>query len=132
MKSAVMKDMINENIFFCDTYALIEILRGNGGYQSFRDKILITSDLNLMELYYSYLRTNGAEIAKRALGFWKDFALTIPIETIEPAMRFKLLNKKDDLSYIDCMGYVYSLENNIKFLTGDMKFKDIFGVEYIK
>ena len=47
-------------------------------------------------------------------------------------MKFRLKNKKMDLSYADCIGYIYACENNLKFLTGDEKFKDMDNVEFVK
>jgi predicted nucleic acid-binding protein len=32
-------------------------------------------------------------------------------------------NKKDKLSYTDCLGYALAMELEIPFLTGDRKFK---------
>ena len=51
-----MKGMTNTEIFFCDTYALIEIVGGNPSYKKYLSSSLITSDYNLMEMYYAFLR----------------------------------------------------------------------------
>ena len=42
--------------YFMDTYALIEITKGNKNYEKFIDMPLSTSVLNLYELYYILLR----------------------------------------------------------------------------
>ena len=124
--------MTHNQIFFCDTYALIEIIGGNSKYKKFLDAILITSKYNLMELYYAFLRDYDEEMAEKYFNFWSSFIIHIPNETIKNAMKFKLLNKKDNLSYTDCIGYIYSVQNDIKFLTGDMKFKNLDHVEFVK
>ena len=122
--------MTHNQIYFCDTYALIEIIGGNSKYKKFLDTILITSRYNLMELYYAFLRDYDEEMAEKYFNFWSSFIIHIPNETIKNAMKFKLLNKKDNLSYTDCIGYIYSVQNGIKFLTGDMKFKNKEYVEF--
>ena len=58
--------------------------------------------------------------------------MQIPLETIKQAMVFRLANKKEDLSYVDCIGYAFSQQNLIKFLTGDRRFESKIGVEFVK
>ena len=127
-----MRVMTNIEIFFCDTYALIEIVGGNPNYKRYLEHTLITSDYNLMELYYAFLKDYGQQTADKYFEFWSKFSVQIPRETIKLAMVFRLNNKKENLSYIDCIGYIFSQQNKIKFLTGDMKFKDRDGVEFVK
>ncbi|MFH0837614.1 MAG: PIN domain-containing protein [Candidatus Aenigmatarchaeota archaeon] len=119
-------------IFFCDTYALIEIVRGNPNYQRYLNHALITSDYNLMELYYAFIREHDKETADKYFDIWSKFSIHIPRKIIRQAMEFKLANKKDNLSYTDCIGYMFSLQNKIRFLTGDIKFKNIQNVEFVK
>ena len=45
---------------------------------------------------------------------------------------FQLESKQEDLSLFDCMGYIFSLENNFDFVTGDRAFKDKKGVLFIQ
>lgn len=127
-----MKDMTNTKIFFCDTYALIEIVGGNPNYKEYINNALITSDSNLMELYYAFLRDYDKHTANKYFDFWAKFSIQIPRETIKQAMEFRLANKKENLSYIDCIGYIFAMQNGIKFLTGDIKFKDKQDVEFVK
>ena len=118
--------------FFCDTYALIEIIGGNPNYKPYAQFILFTSDFNLMELYYHFLRDYGKEIAERHFSEWMEFTIQIPRAIIKKGMEIKLANKREQLSYVDCIGYAFALESGILFLTGDSKFKNKIGVEYIK
>ncbi|MBI2655881.1 PIN domain-containing protein [Candidatus Woesearchaeota archaeon] len=124
--------MMSIKTFFCDTYALIEIIKGNKNYSKYTDFILVTSELNLMELYYSLLRDFGRGIAEKYFAEWEDSAVIIPKSMIQGAMELKYLHKKEKLSYIDCMGYIYALSSEVPFLTGDMKFEDKTGVEFVK
>lgn len=128
----LMKVMTEDGVFFCDTYAIIEIIGGNTGYKKYLGSTLITGELNLMELYYAFLRDYGKETAEKYFDLWARFALTIPRASVKLAMEFRLANRKDNLSYVDCIGYVFALQNGIKFLTGDMKFRDREGVEFAK
>ena len=124
------KDMMNIKVFFCDTYALIEIIKGNKNYDIYTNFILITSELNLMELYYSLLRDYGKSSAEKYFKEWEVSAIRIPTSLIRTAMELKYLHNKEKLSYIDCMGYIYAMENEVLFLTGDSKFKNKKGVEF--
>lgn len=124
--------MTNTEYYFCDTYAIIEMIGGNVRYRKYTDSALITATYNLTELYYALLRDYGEEIANSELDLWLGSSIEIPIKIIKQAMKFKLLNKKDNLSYVDCIGYIFSQENGMKFLTGDIKFKDKLGVEFVQ
>jgi len=120
------------NVFYCDTYALIEIIGGNERYVIYTDHILITSEYNLMELYYSFLKDYGKDMADLYFDEWNEFTVKIPSFILKKGMEIKLVNKNDRLSYVDCIGYAFALENGIKFLTGDSKFKGKNGVEFVK
>lgn len=122
----------DKKVFFCDTYALIELIGGNNDYKNYTSHVLVTSDFNLMELYYSLLRDYGKEAAERHFEEWAEFAVKISRHIIKKGMEVKFANKKEKLSYVDCIGYAYALETNILFLTGDSKFKNKIGVEFVK
>ncbi|HLD02983.1 MAG TPA: PIN domain-containing protein [Candidatus Nanoarchaeia archaeon] len=118
--------------FLADTYALIEIIEGNPNYEKYTDYNLCITELNLIELYYAILRKRGKEQARHYLEEWDSFTTGISLESIRFGMQFKLLNKKDKLSYTDCIGYALAMEKNIKFLTGDEKFEGLANVEFVK
>ena len=127
-----MKDTMSIKTFFCDTYALVEIIKGNKNYSRYTDFILVTSELNLMEIYYSLLRDFGKSMADKYFAEWEDSAVILPKSMIMAAMELKYLHKKEKLSYIDCMGYMYAMANEVLFLTGDIKFENKIGVEFVK
>lgn len=127
-----MKAMMNEDKFFCDTYALIEIIGGNKNYEEYGDASLITSEFNLIELYCHFLKTYGKEKAEQYFNHWLDVCVKIPHTSIKIGMEIKLANKKEKLSYIDCIGYAFCLQNDIIFLTGDSKFENKTCVEFVK
>lgn len=121
-----------DNQFFADTYALVEIVLGNKNYLRFKNAILVTTKLNLMELYYYFLRNFSIELADQYFEIYSEWAVSITDSSIKEGAIFKFQNKKEKLSYVDCTGYFVALENNIKFLTGDEKFKNKPNVEFVK
>lgn len=118
--------------FFADTYALIEIIKGNPNYQLFLSVPLITSDSNIMELYYHCLSCHGKETADKYLQLFFAFAIRMTPTSIQNGMVLKRLHKKERLSYVDCVGYALAFEMGIPFLTGDQKFEGKENVEFVK
>lgn len=118
--------------FFLDTYALIEIVRGNKYYKKYLDYDLYTTIFNLYEFYYNLLKSYDEENAKNI--FYKFYPFLIQIENkhIFSASRLKLEYKKFDISYTDALGYAIAKENQMKFLTGDKEFKNMPNVEFVK
>jgi len=119
-------------IYFYDTYALIEIFKGNLRYKKFEDYKIYTSIMNFYEFYYSILKEFNEKVAQN----WKKqvdlIFLEITEEDVIEASKFRLKNIKEKLSYIDCLGYALALNNNIKFLTGDEKFENKKNVEFVQ
>lgn len=124
--------MTDTRIFLADTYALIELVGGNPGYKPYLGQVLITTKFNLIELYYHFLHDYGKETADRYLDLYAWFVVPITYTCIRTGMEFKLRNKKEKLSYVDCIGYALAGEFGIRFLTGDQKFKGKENVEFVK
>lgn len=120
------------NSYFLDTYALIEIVKGNKSYRKFLDSELFTSIFNLYELYYALLRDYNKQIAKKFFEQFKNNVLQIRDRYIFEASKFKLQNRKQRLSYADCLGYTIASTYDMKFLTGDKEFKGKKNVEFVK
>ena len=147
-----MQDMTEVKIFLADTYALIELLGGNPNYKPYLNHALITTKFNLVELYYHFLHDYGKETADKYLQLYSKFVIPITYSSIRKGMEFKLKHekiskkffvsqksrsdfsghKKENLSYVDCIGYALALELGVKFLTGDEKFENKDNVEYVK
>jgi len=117
--------------YFLDTYALIEIIKGNKNYQKFLESEIFTSIFNLYELYFSLLRDYNKQTAKKFFEQFMGKVLQIKDEYIFEASKFKLQNRKQKLSYADCLGYIIALLYNMKFLTGDKEFEDKENVEFV-
>jgi len=118
--------------FFFDSYALFEIVHKNKNYSSYLKVGIVTTKLNVVELHYRLLSLYGEEIADIAFNRFIPFIVEISNEIIKEANAFKLLNKKRNLSYVDCIGYILARSMNLKFLTGDKQFEKLEGVEFVK
>jgi len=118
--------------FYFDTYVIIELLKGNLKYEFVKEDTIITSPMNLAELYYSLLLENGkdsADLILNKLNF-EFLEITSKIAVISSFFRYK--HKKAKLSYIDCIGYNLAKENNLVFLTGDKEFENFDNVKFVK
>ncbi|HLC92510.1 MAG TPA: PIN domain-containing protein [archaeon] len=118
--------------YFFDTYAFIEILKGNPNYKKYQNVGVLTTKFNLMELHYWLLSAEGGESADKYYDKYEKFAAQIDSSDIKLATRFRLENKKANLSYADCLGYVMAKTRNALFLTGDKAFSGIKNVEFVK
>ena len=120
--------------FYLDTYALIEIIKGNPNYHSYTKEEFITTKLNLMEVYYGLLRLFNEETAERYFNFFIPSCIPVRDETMKTAMKFRLEQRKQKnlMSYVDSIGYFIALENNMRLLTGEKHFIGLRNVEFVK
>ena len=115
-----------------DTYALVEINNGNPKFTCLLNEEPVITDITMAEFYallYRKYNLQTADYWHKKLGF---FCRSVSREILLRASRFRVDNNKQDLSFFDCVGYIYSLENNMKFVTGDKEFRFRRGVEFIK
>ena len=118
--------------YFFDTYAIIELIKGNPNYEFIKDNVIITSSMNIAELYYSLLLENNQEFADKIINSFNFELIDITSKIAIKSSLFRFQNKKLRLSYIDCLGYILALKNNLLFLTGDKGFESLDNVEYVK
>jgi predicted nucleic acid-binding protein len=122
--------------YYFDTYALILLLNGDERIRYYLESKIITSTLNLMELYYYLLRKNVKEPEKiieeirESSVIISDFPLDVVIKASK--LRFKKRKENKKWSYVDCLGYTIAKDLGIRFLTGDKKFENEENVEFIK
>ena len=122
--------------FFGDTYALIELLKGNPNYEGYSRVGLVTTEFNILELTYALFRDFGRNEAANVIDFIRFKIEVVPAEDSDylNASEFRLstngTGKK--LSLVDALGYSYSRKLGIKFLTGDKEFSGMENVEYVK
>jgi len=118
--------------YFADTCALIAYLKGDRAYAGyFEGNEIVTTKLNLMELYYISLAESNEEMAGIYYNTFLAKCVEIGDETIKKAMKFRYQQKKN-FSYVDAIGYRLSLDIGIRFLTVDRQFKGLKNAEFAK
>ena len=122
--------------YYADTYALVEILKGNPAYERYAGEELITSEFNMLELAYALTRDYGEEKAIEILRTVRAFIAIVQPRDEDYArastLRLELKRQGRNLSLIDALGYVLAKRLNTRFLTGDSEFKGLDGVEYVR
>ena len=121
-----------ENVYFFDSYAIVEIILGNKNYKGYADKIALTTKLNLFEVFYGLLRDVGKKEADVFLDTFGGFVIDFGYDTIKTAAELRLTMKKNDVSMTDCIGHCLAKEWGVKFLTGDKEFENMEHVEFVK
>ncbi len=122
-----------EEIYFFDSYAIIEILKGNEHYRPYEHGIILTTKLNVFEVCYSLLRDFKEQEAQQFLEKYFPFIVDFDDDIIMEAAKFRLQHKKRNLSMADCIGYITARRWGVKFLTGDKEFEEIKeNVEFVK
>lgn len=118
--------------YFFDTYAVMEVLKQNSGYKSYEKSIVTFTIFNLAELYAIVLRDHGEIKANEVYAKYKESVVEIDDETLKEAVKFRKSMNKRQLSYADCIGYIYAKRHNLRFLTGDTQFEHLENVEFVK
>jgi len=119
-------------VYFFDSYAVMEILKGNPNYQEYKEKSIILTKLNLFEIYHSILDQFDEDLAERIYDMYLPYVVDFGDDVIKQAAKFRLEHIRKRLSMTDCIGYVYSLKAGVKFLTGDKEFEFFENVEFVK
>ena len=120
--------------YFFDTYAIIEMLVQNPKYNNYT--IIPIEDgttiFNIMEVHFYCLKNFGNDEAERVYNLILPLLISTDDDIIKNANKFKLANLKKRFSFVDCIGYMTALKQNVKFLTGDYAFKGMENVEFVK
>jgi len=115
-----------------DTYALMELHDRNPSFIQLLDEEWVVTDLTLTEFYNVLQRKHGEKTADYWCAKFSHDTAQVPLPLLLKAMKFKITNAKQNLSFFDCVGYVYAREHKMKFVTGDKEFKGKEGVLFIK
>ena len=114
-----------------DTYALFEIHNGNEKFVEYLDETAVIPETTLAEFYgLLYKRYNE----KTAEYWYKKFSFlsrSVGLLNFIKAIKYRIDHTKEDLSFHDCVGYIYAQENNLKFITADKAFKERPNVEFV-
>lgn len=119
-----------QELYFFDTYAFFEIVKGNPNYKPYADAKFITTIFNIAELNYNLKKEEDKKIVDDYTDKYSKFIVEVSIEDIKNAMDFKMSNKK--LSIPDAVGYTIAKRFGVKFLTGDKDFEGLENVEFVK
>jgi hypothetical protein len=122
-------------MYYYDSYAIIEIARGNPRYLPFREAEGVTSKLNLLEVYYVLAAAGQEDLAENCYRTQIAYAIDFPKEVIPIAARFRLAYSGATgrrFSYVDALGYTYARSSGFAFLTGAHEFRGFAGVEFVR
>lgn len=115
-----------------DTYALIEISKGNPKFVAYLDSEFVITDLTLVEFYSVILREYDEKTAEYWFKKLERYAVSADKLILKEAVKFRYENKKSDISFFDAVGYVFSIKKGYFFVTGDKEFENFEGVEFKK
>ncbi len=132
--STTTKKLIKDDVetLFFDTYAFYKIYEGSESYKKYEDCTIVTTKLNLFEIYVVILRNSGEGDAEEFFNNYYKFVRDFDENVIKNAAKLKLRLNKRDVSMTDCIGYSLAKQLEIKFLTGDKEFQDLENVEFVK
>jgi len=118
-----------------DSYAFFALWEGNDRYvRIFRQKKVVTTALNVLEVYATLLRRLGPQVATPNARACAALVVQVPSEAAFTAGEFKqkMRAERKDCSYIDAWGYGASRTLGLEFLTGDPTFKGVEGVRFVR
>lgn len=131
-ESYIDADNLERKSFFFDSYAFFEIIKENRNFEPYLSAEIVTTKLNIFELYHGFLKYKNEELAGISLEKYYPFVVDFDEEVIKEAAKLKISLNRRDLSMADCIGYSLAKQLGIKFLTGDSQFKDLDNVEFVK
>jgi predicted nucleic acid-binding protein len=121
--------------FLADSYAFIEAFGGSERYaRIFRHRSVITTSLNVFEVYATLLRRiERGEANSHALALIQ-YVSEVPSKAALEAGEFResMRRRHRDCSYIDAWGYAAAQALGARFLTGDPSFKGLENVEFVR
>ncbi len=115
-----------------DTYALIEIVNENPKFAHYLNEDIVITELTLLEFYGVLLRDESEDLAEYWFRKLEAYAVSVDRAILKEAVKFRHEHRKDNISFFDAVGYVYSLSKGCLFVTGDKEFENFKNVEFIK
>lgn len=114
-----------------DTFILVQIHDNKIDFEKYVNQESIIPHLIMAEFYGILYRRFNQQTAEYWYKRLHHVCVPVPISILFLAIKFKADNKKENLSFFDCVGYIYAQEHNIPFVTGDSAFQHRKGVEFI-
>ena len=121
---------MNKQIYFLDTYAFFEIIRGNPNYKKYTQIKAVTTIFNIAELNYNLKKEKSKKLADKITKKYYPMVISVNFDDIKKAMNLKIERK--EMSIPDVIGYIVAEHMGIKFLTGDEDFRGMKNVEFVK
>lgn len=122
-------------MFFLDSYAIVEMARGNPRSAKFRSEPAVTSRGNLLEVYDLLTEQGNEPLATDCLRVLGPHAVDPTPDGIPTVARFRLARRGATgrrFSYVDAFGYVYARENGYTLLTGAHEFEGLPDVCFVR
>jgi hypothetical protein len=122
-------------MFFLDSYAIIEMARGNPAYRPYTKVPSVTSRSNLLEMFYILAQADEEALAQAALQALGPHSIELSVDLVPVVAEFRLRHLGSTgrrFSYADAFGYVYARENGFEFLTGAHEFEGLPGVRFVR
>ena len=123
---------MTDQIYFFDSYAIIELIQGKESYKKYAEAVVVTTKLNLFEVYQTIFQTVSEDQADDFLEKYYSLAVDYDKLIIKEAAVMRLKYKKRNISLVDCIGYCLARKLGIPFLTGDKEFEQFENVEFAK
>lgn len=115
-----------------DSYALVEICDGNPNFMPLLKEKTAITDLTMTEFYANLYKKYGTPTADYWHRKLNSLCRFVSREILIKAVKYRIDNNKQKLSFFDCVGYVYACENKMVFVTGDKEFKEKPNVEFMQ
>lgn len=118
-----------------DSYAIVEMARGNSNYGRYREDPAVTTILNVSEAFYVFLSEGRTKLAEECLRAFSPTVLPIEPFVVPRAMEFRLRvmgSTGRRFSYADALGYTIALSSGYRFLTGAHEFEGFPEVEFVR
>jgi len=115
-----------------DTYALVEIAKGNPKFAEYLNSDFVLTDLTLAEFYLVLFREDGEKVADYWFKKLERYSVSVSRDLLIEAVKFRYEHRKSDISFFDAIGYVFSIKNGYYFVTGDKEFENLANVEFKK
>lgn len=115
-----------------DTYALIEIVKGNPHYMNYLTGEFVIPDPTLAEFSWVLHRDYSEADAEHWTEKLKNYCSAVNKTTLLNAVKFRYKHRKNNISFFDAIGYTYAQEHHLPFVTGDKEFKHFPDVEFLK
>lgn len=115
-----------------DTYALMEIAKGNPKFAEYLNSDFLITEITLAEFYAVLLREYGEQTAEYWFKKLERYAIHVNKNILIEAIKFRHENRKKNISFFDAVGYIFSVKNGYYFVTGDKEFEKFNNVEFRK